>query len=263
MPEPFVDIHCHVLPGIDDGAKDWTESLSMARLAAEDGTTTIIATPHQLGAFGGNDGESIRCLVGELNERLRADGIPITVLPGAEVRIEPGLAEKLTSGEVVSLGDHRRHVLLELPRELYFSIDSVLDELAARRVTVILAHPERNAGLLRAPELVGRLVDAGCLMQITGGSLFGILGAEVQAFSEWMVAEGLVHIVASDAHSPRSRRPLIGRAYERVCQLMDEQTAQDLCCRFPARVAAGRTVTTGRRRARPRRRTGWFVGRVA
>jgi protein-tyrosine phosphatase len=107
------------------------------------------------------------------------------------------------------------------------------------------------------------LVDAGCLMQITGGSLCGVLGPDIQEFSEWMIAEGLVHMVASDAHSPRSRRPLMGRAYERICELADEQTADDLCGRLPARIAAGRTVTPGRRSAPQRRRPGWFARRAA
>lgn len=88
----FVDIHCHLLPGIDDGAQDWDESLAMARLALHDGTTTITATPHQLGSFGGNHGDDIRRLVSELRERLDHAGLPLHALPVAEVRIEPGLA---------------------------------------------------------------------------------------------------------------------------------------------------------------------------
>ena len=261
MHEPFVDIHCHILPGIDDGAKHWDDALAMARLAAEDGTATIVATPHQLGSWSDNRGDEIRPLVAELNARLAAEDILLTVLVGGEIRIEPGLVEQLVTGELVTLGDHRRHVLLELPHELYFPIDGLMTELAARRITVVLAHPERNEGILRKPELAAELVDAGCLMQLTAGSLCGTMGPHVQALAEQMIAKGQAHIVATDGHSPKTRRPLLGRAYERICELADVQTAEELCCRNPARIAAGRSVTAGRRTIQRRRRTSWWGGR--
>jgi protein-tyrosine phosphatase len=256
MPDPFVDIHCHILPGVDDGAKDWADSLAMARLAAEDGTSAIIATPHQLGSFHLNRSEQIRQLVRELNDLLVTEDIPVSVLAGGEVRIEASLTDRLLSGDILTLGDHRRHMLLELPHEMYIPLDTLIAELAARRITIVLAHPERNEGLFREPKLVGDLVDAGCLMQITAGSLCGTMGPGSQEFSEWMVHEGLVHLVATDAHSPRTRRPLIGRAYERLCELVDSQSADDLCCHSPARVVAGLGITPGRR-PREKRRSWW------
>lgn len=261
MHEPFADIHCHILPGIDDGAKNWDESLAMARMAAEEGTSTIVATPHQLGTWSNNRGEEIRPLVAELNERLATEGIPLQVLAGGEIRIEAGLIEPLVTGELVTLGDHRRHVLLELPHELYFPIDALLSDLAARRITVVLAHPERNEGLLRKPDLAVDLAEAGCLMQITAGSLCGTMGPHVQDMAEWMLTDGLAHIVSTDGHSPRTRRPLMGQAYERICELTDVETADDLCSRTPARIAAGRSVSTGRRTIQRRRRTSWWSRR--
>jgi protein-tyrosine phosphatase len=258
MHEPFADIHCHILPGIDDGARNWDDALAMARLAADDGITTIVATPHQLGVYSQNRGAEIRVLVAELNERLAAEQIPVTVLPGGEVRIEPGLLDGLVSGELVTLGDHRRHLLLELPHELYLPLDSLMSELASRRIAVILAHPERNEGILRQPQLAGELVDAGCLVQITAGSLCGSMGSGFQEMAEWLVSEGLVHVVATDGHGPRTRRPLLGRAYERLLELTDRQTAEDLCSRHPACVAAGRPIAAGRRAIPRRGRPRWW-----
>lgn len=256
----FVDIHCHLLPGIDDGAKDWDESLAMARLAVDDGTTTIIATPHQLGNFGHIHGDDIRERIAELQQRLDQVGLPLKVLPGADVRIEPGMCERLTSGDVLTLGDHRRHVLLELPHELYLPLEPVIDELSRRRMVGILSHPERNDGILRRPEVLQPLVDNGCLLQITAGSLCGTFGPECRQLSEWLLAEGLVHFVATDAHGPRSRRPLMRRAFDRVVELSDDTTAIELCSRNPAAVAAGQGVRAGRRRAvRPKR--GWFTSK--
>jgi protein-tyrosine phosphatase len=263
MHEPFVDIHCHILPGIDDGAKHWDDALAMARLAADDGTTTIVATPHQLGSWSKNRGDEVRQLVAECNERIAAEKIPLTVLAGGEIRIEPALIEQLVTGELVTLGDHRRHVLLELPHELYFPLDGLMDELAARRITVVLAHPERNEGILRQPDFAVDLVDTGCLMQLTAGSLCGTMGPHVEEMAEWMIAEGLIHIVSTDGHGPRTRRPLMGRAHERICELADVATADDLCGRAPARIAAGRSVITGRRTIRRHRRASWWSRRAS
>jgi protein-tyrosine phosphatase len=275
MTASFVDIHCHLLPGIDDGARDWDQSLAMARLALEDGTTTIVATPHQLGSFSQNRGDEIRLLTVELQERLQDAEIPLTVLPGGEIRVEPELVAGIASGDLLTLGDHHRHVLLELPHELYLPLDGILAELSRRRMVGILAHPERNLGLLRQPSLIESLVDAGCLMQITAGSLCGTLGPEPQEMSEWMLREGLVHLVATDAHGPRSRRPLLGRAHERLRELSDSQTADDLCGNHPGSVAAGHEVPAGRRTAdsrqrkvptsagSPRRRASWWARRAS
>jgi protein-tyrosine phosphatase len=252
----FVDIHCHLLPGIDDGARDWDESLAMARLAAEDGTTTIVATPHQLGNYGRNRGDDIRRLVTELQQRLDAARIPLTVLPGADVRIEPEMVERLAQGDVLTLGDHRRHVLVELPHELYLPLEPVLDQLSRRKIVGILSHPERNQGILRRPEVLAPLVASGCLLQITAGSLCGTFGPPCQELCERLLAEGLVHFVATDAHGPQSRRPLMRRAFERVAELAGEATAIELCSRNPGLVAAGEAVRAGRREA-PRAARGW------
>lgn len=262
MPEPFVDIHCHLLPGIDDGAKHWDDALAMARLAVEDGATTIVATPHQLGSWSDNRGDAIRSLVVECNERLSAEQIPLKVLAGGEIRIEPGLIDELVTGDLVTLGDHRRHVLLELPHELYFPIDGLMNDLAARRISVVLAHPERNEGLLRQPDLAVDLVDAGCLLQLTAGSLCGAMGSHVDDMAAWMITEGLVHVVATDAHSPRRRRPDLGRAYERICELADDKTADELCSQNPKLIANGRSVKPGRRAVPQRRRSSWWRRRM-
>jgi protein-tyrosine phosphatase len=256
----FVDIHCHMLPGIDDGAKNWDDSLAMARLAADDGISTVIATPHQLGNFDGNHGDEIRRLVVELQQRLDAAQIRLQVLPGADVRIETGMFDRLQSGDVLTLGDHRKHVLLELPHELFLPLEQVVEGLESLDIVGILSHPERNEGILRKPEVVAPLVDRGCLMQITAGSLCGTFGPECQQLSEWLLTEGLVHFVATDGHGPRSRRPLIRRAFERVVELTTEAIAVELCSESPAAVAAGQGVKPGRRAATRRKRK-WFTSK--
>jgi protein-tyrosine phosphatase len=240
--EPFVDIHCHLIPGIDDGSQSLDESLAMARMAVADGFATTICTPHQLGNFGHNSGADIRRRLGELQTALDEHDIPLVVLPGADVRIEPGMVALLRRGDVLSLADQRKHVLLELPHELYVPLDRLLKELNAAGCVGILSHPERNQGILQQPGVVRPLCEAGCLMQVTAGSFLGAFGPQTKQFSEWLLEQGLVHFLATDAHGPKSRRPLMRQAFERVAELAGQQTALELCCRNPARVAAGQSV---------------------
>lgn len=254
MHDGFVDIHCHLLPGIDDGSPDVQSSLAMAQMAVADGTRTIIVTPHQLGNFAPNRGEQIRQLTDQLQQTLSEHDIPLEILPGADVRIEDHMLGLLSSGEVLTLGDHRRHVLLELPHELYFPLEGVLEQLSRQGITGILSHPERNHGLLRDPDILQPLVEAGCLMQVTAGSLLGTFGPNSQHLAEWMLSQGLVHFLATDAHGVRSRRPLLRRAFERTRSLVNEETAIALCSTNPAFVARGESVPGGRR---PVARRGW------
>ncbi|MBX3434795.1 MAG: hypothetical protein KF847_15870 [Pirellulales bacterium] len=249
----FTDIHCHLLPGVDDGAADLAASLAMAGLAVADGTRTIVVTPHQLGNFAHNHGDDIRRWTCELQTALDDAGLALEILPGADVRIDDGMVHKLLSGEVLTLGDHGRHVLLELPHETYLPLEGLLAELKRHGITGILSHPERNRGLLNEPELLPDLVEAGCLMQVTAGSLVGTFGADSQRLSEWMLRQGLIHVLASDGHSPRSRRPLLRRSFDRAAEIVGRDVAETICSINPALVAAGRDVPAGR--LQPARRT--------
>lgn len=230
----------------------------MAEMAVADGIETIICTPHQLGTFAHNRGETIRQRVAELQQLLNDHGVKLRVLPGADVRIDDGMVPGLKRGDVVSLADQRRHVLLELPHEMYFPLEPVLDDLQQAGLVGILSHPERNQGLLKEPGLVQSLVEYGCLMQVTAGSLMGTFGPGSQQMSEWMFEEGLVDFLATDAHGPRSRRPLMRRAFERVVELVDHETAADVCCRNPALVAAGQAIEVARRKPAKGLLATWF-----
>jgi protein-tyrosine phosphatase len=244
---PLVDIHCHLLPGIDDGAADLTAALAMARIAAGDGIATVVATPHQLGAHARNRAEDVRRRTREFAAALAAAKIPLAVLPGGDVRVDDHLPRRLADGEALTLGDHGRHLLLELPHELYVPLDGTLAELQRAGVVGVLSHPERNAGLLAHPNIAAELVDRGCLMQVTAGSFRGAFGPAAQRLAEWMLAEGLVHFVATDAHGVSSRRPLLRPAFDRVAELAGASAAVELCSQNPAAVAAGRDVPAGRR----------------
>ena len=257
----FADIHCHLLPGIDDGATDLQTSLAMAQMAVEDGMHTIVVTPHQLGNFAHNEGDAIRRQTLLLQRVLRERGIPLEILPGADVRIEDGMIELIRRGEVLTLGDHGLHVLLELPHELYFPLEGLLTALEREGITGILSHPERNLGILRDPGLLEPLVEQGCLMQVTAGSLMGSFGSRSQELAEWMVEHGLVHFLATDAHGVKSRRPLMRRAYDRVAELVGEAVAADLATINPELVACGKPVAGGVRSQARRGWGGFFSGK--
>lgn len=258
---PLVDIHCHLLPELDDGAATWDEALAMARLAAEDGITCIVATTHQLGAYGQNRGDMIRGQAAKLQHKLDQQGLKLKILPGAEIRIEPDLVPRVVSGDLLSLADCRRHVLLELPHDVCFPIERLLAELKAAGMTGILAHPERNQAIRSKPEILAALIRGGCLLQVTGGSLLGTFGPDVQKFTARLIQQGLVHFVSSDAHGSRARRPLLAAAFQAVANLVDEAAAIDLLSRNPACVAEGRDVAPLRPAARRSSGGGWFSWR--
>jgi len=260
---PLVDIHCHPLPELDDGASSWDEALAMARLAVEDGITCIVATAHQLGAYGHVQGDMIRRQAAQYQQKLDQQGVKLKILPGAEIRIEPELVPRIERGDLLSLADRRRHVLLELPHDVYFPIERVLAELKAAGMTCILAHPERNQAIRSKPEILAALVRGGCLLQVTGGSLFGAFGRDVQRFTSRLIQQGLVHFVSSDAHGPRARRPLLAAAFQAVAGLVDEAAAIDLLSRNPACVAEGRDVAPDRPALRRSSCGGWFFWRKA
>ncbi len=249
-----------MLPGLDDGAADWNEALCMARMAVADGIAAVVATPHQLGRHAHNRGAAIRAAVARFQQMLEGQGIPLKILPGGDVRIEPELVNKLHSGEVLSVADRRRHVLLELPHEIYAPLDRLLADLDREGIVGILTHPERNLGILSQPAVLPGLVNRGCLLQLTAGSLLGSFGLRIRRFSESLLGQGLVHFVASDAHGTGSRPPLLSRAYERVAELAGQDMATALCCRNPLSLLSGEEARLSRRPPPKSPWPSWFRG---
>ena len=246
----FTDIHCHIVPGIDDGSANLAESLAMARTAAADGTKSLIATPHQLGTNNGLSAEAIRQGVADLQTALNAEGIAVSVLPGADVRIEPELPKLVKQGKVLTLADRGKHVLLELPHETYFPLEALLAALARQGLVGILSHPERNRGIIKNPDVMWDVVEAGGLLQITSGSLTGAFGRSPQKIAELCVDERLIHFIASDAHDTKKRAFGMREAYDTIIEMADEGLANLVCCENPARVFEGDDVEGGIARKR-------------
>jgi protein-tyrosine phosphatase len=202
----MIDLHCHVLPGIDDGPETIEGSLDLARTAVAAGIATLVATPH-VNSRTPNDSATIARLVEELNARLVDERLALEILPGAEIavsripEIEPEELSRLRLGGGPWL-------LVEPPfTTIAVGLEGMLLDLLRRGHRVVLAHPERCPALQRDRRLVPELVELGILMSITAGSLTGQFGGEVRRYALELAHAGLIHNVTSDAHDSVNRPP--------------------------------------------------------
>ncbi len=250
-----VDVHCHCLPGVDDGPATVGEAIELCKALVEDGVTTAIATPHQLGRFDGRLApDEIRQAVLELSAALGEQGIPLAVVPGADVRVDERIPALLDTGRVLTLADSGKYLLLELPHDTFINIQPLLAEMAARGVTPILSHPERNIFLARKPEAVIPWLERGALLQVTAASLLGHFGpAAEQAAWHWL-ATGGASLVATDAHDTAARRPCMARAIEAIARRLGDPAAYRACILNPARLLAAELVSTDQHVLRRRNR---------
>lgn len=202
----MIDLHCHILPGIDDGPATIEGSLALARAAAAAGTRRVVATPHVNPRYR-NNAATIAGLAAELNGRLAAEEIALEVLPGAEIAITSVIEIKPHELDQLGLGGGR-WLLMEPPfTPIAFGLENIVSALQRDGHRIVLAHPERCPALRRDPAILRWLVSSGALTSITAGSLVGRFGGEVRRFSLELVREEMVHNVASDAHDDVHRPP--------------------------------------------------------
>jgi protein-tyrosine phosphatase len=226
--QALIDLHCHLLPGIDDGAANLEVSIEMARMAVADGVTAIACTPHIFPGVYNNSGPDIRLRIDRLQLELDAAAIECRLVCGSDAHIAPDLVAKLNSGEVLSLNDGR-YVLVEPPHHvLPPNIEGLFFALHSAGYIPILTHPERMSWADRDYGLLVRLVRSGTWMQLTAGSLLGGFGSQAKRRSERLLREGMVHIVASDAHDAVRRPPQMGEAYHALRELVGEEEAFNL-----------------------------------
>lgn len=201
----MIDIHSHILPGIDDGAQTIEDSIKMAKTAVNEGITTIIATPHHKNNQFTNLKSSILTKVNDLNTVLKQENIPLTVLPGQEVRIYGEVLEDYYKEEILTL-NHTKYLFIEFPSSsVPRYAERLLYELQTEGIIPIIVHPERNKELQEKPELLYQLVKNGALTQVTASSVAGYFGKNVKKFSEQLIEHNLTHFVASDAHNVHNR----------------------------------------------------------
>jgi protein-tyrosine phosphatase len=205
-----IDLHCHLLPGIDDGPADMATALTMARMHVAAGVDTVAATPH-VSWSQRTAPETIARGVSELRAALAAAHIPLNVVGGAEIDVQQAAELPDEQLRALALGGGP-WLLVEAPLQQSALIEPIVGDLLARGHAVLLAHPERSPVLHRNPAVLERMVQRGVRTQITASSLGGRFGRTVQRFTEHLLDEGLAHVVASDAHDVRGRPPGIREA---------------------------------------------------
>ena len=248
----MIDLHSHVLPGVDDGPRTLDESLAILRAAAEDGITRIAATPHVRDDHPTSP-ETMERGVDELNRAARDAGIPIDVLPGGELDIEYAARFDNATLARFGLGGNATVLLLECPYSGWpLDLRDVVFRLAARGFSVVLAHPERNPDVQADPELLRPLVDAGVLVQLTAASIDGRSGSSARRTSRVLLDGGLAQLIAGDAHAPQVRAVGLASA---AAGLGDAALARWLTEDVPAAVVAGSPLP-----ARPKQGKRRFFG---
>jgi protein-tyrosine phosphatase len=232
----MIDIHCHILPGIDDGPDVLADALDMAEIAATDGITHIVATPHVRGEIlsPGFFEERIR----QFSDKLRRIYSPLRILRGADV--SSALPTKILARYTINNGPY---FLLEFPHShLPRNADEIVFQIRLADLRPIITHPERNPSIIRNPELLFRLVDAGGLVQVTAGSLTGGFGSDARNCAVYLLKKGRVHFIATDAHSPIHRRPVLSKAVKEAASIIGAKAALDLVTTNPSAVIEGRLL---------------------
>lgn len=224
----LVDIHCHILPGIDDGSKDWETSIKLAHAAVKDGITHAVVTPHTLNGRYLNHKKDVIKLTAEYQKRLKDENIPLTVFPGQEVRISGDLPQALDDDDILFLDEDGRYMLLEFPSDDVPSYaKDMIFKIMQRGITPIIVHPERNSRILKEPVILQELIEQGCLVQITASSYIGTFGKDIEEMSRRFIEAGQCSCFASDAHDLPKRQYEYSEALEKLSNEFGSGVAQE------------------------------------
>jgi protein-tyrosine phosphatase len=251
----MLDLHCHILPEVDDGAGSIGEALSMAAVAVKEGIDAVVATPHCLDAR--NVDAFVRGIERQrqqLQRVLDAQQMDLDIFLGAEVFMDPsfikaGGLERLTINATP-------YILVELPMgEVPLYAEDFIYRLRLMGFIPIIAHPERNLAIMRDPNMLYRLVDLGCLCQINTGSITGLFGKQVKRCARILLTHGMGHVLGTDAHSDGTRGPYMKRAVEQLKSWLDEEQVRRIVGITPYHILEGKMVSTEPpRRYKPRMR---------
>ncbi len=235
----MIDLHCHILPGLDDGPRTLKEALAMCRVAAADGVTQIVAAPHfRPGTYTFN-GPGLMEVVKIFNTAVQREGLDLTILPGAEVTVSPEMPGQLKDGVHLTVNNMGRYFLAEfspwsVPDDWEGFLLSFLPDLVP-----IIAHPERNAWFIRHPEALVSAVSQGIRVQVTAMSITGGFGDEVKDFSRHLLKKNLVQVIASDGHSAEYRPPVLSEAVRLAAHIIGLERAEALVTTIPKAILEG------------------------
>ncbi len=237
----MIDLHTHILPGVDDGVRTMDDALAFARAAVADGVRTVVATPHYRDGFFINARTEVLAGVEALNRRLQEERIALTVLPGAEVHISADLVARVKAGHAPTLADNGRTVLFELSMSQYpLDLENLVFQMRLAGLQVLFAHPERIRYFQDDVTRYEAVIHLGAFGQLTTGSVTGLFGEEIAEFSEELVRKRLVHVVASDGHNTRGRPPVLSRSLARVGSWIGDDLARRMADEIPQAFIEGR-----------------------
>lgn len=237
----MIDVHSHILPGIDDGAADVGETLALLRLAAADGIRRMVATPHINPGYFDNDKTGISAALAVARTLLQQHQIPLQLAAAAEVRLTDQLIPAIEQQQLPFLGlwQSQQVLLLELPHShVPAGTDKLLKWLGRQQIIAMIAHPERNREIQANPALLLSLQSAGCLFQLTASSLLGDLGDRHQQCAELLVRQRIYQVMASDCHNLQRRPPKLQQARRQLARLTDETYADALVSVHPTSITA-------------------------
>jgi protein-tyrosine phosphatase len=269
----MIDLHVHILSGLDDGAKTLEESIQMCWISYRDGVRTIVATPHTLNGLYLNGRETILAKLKELNEALMKFGIrnaefgikepnaalhtpqsemffnsafrtphsALKILPGADIRLSEMTLPYLDQGKMMTIRDGKKYLFLEFPFQgIPYQTEEVIFQIMTRGVIPIITHPERNLEIEQRPQRYYEMIRMGCLGQVTAMSLTGEFGSRVRQIAERLLKNKLIHFIASDAHSTDGRPPILSEGVRAAEKIVGKEEAQKMVTKYPQAILEGR-----------------------
>lgn len=213
----MIDLHCHLLPGVDDGSKSMDISLKLANDAVRDGIDYALLTPHHMNGVYLNHKKAVIQQTQEFQVELDRHKISLKVFPGQEVRINGDLLTALDQDDILFADKGGRYLMLEFPdNDIPSYTNNMIYELMQRGIIPVIVHPERNTMIMKKPDILYDLLSRGCLSQITASSYVGIFGHKVQKFSKQLIQAGQAYIFASDVHNLPNRKYEMNNAFKKL-----------------------------------------------
>lgn len=237
----MIDLHCHILPNVDDGAGSLEESLAMARHAVDGGIHSVVATPHALDGIYENPPDKVTKDVAAFQDALLKNRIDLELYLGSDVHLCPGMSERIRNSEVCTINGTGKFFLLELPSSTVpAGVKDEIFELKMNGITPIISHPERNSTIQQDPNVLYELICGGALGQVTAMSLTGDFGKLAGDTARILVKHRLVQIIASDAHSAQDRPPALSEALQQAAEILkDYDEAEPMVTRVPSAILTG------------------------
>ena len=238
----MIDVHLHILPGVDDGPATLDDALALARSLVQEGVQMAVATPHYNDEYPQLPAREIVERVGNLQRELDRHAIPLRLLAGHEALIQPGLVADVQSGRLATLNGSR-YLLLELWNSIWMpETERVIFELRALGIVPVLAHPERYLAIQQDSNRLKALIEQGVLAQLTAGSLIGMQGKTARKCAETLLKRGLIHCIASDAHGPGRRPPAIRQGMQAAERIIGRAQAAQLIETYPAAIIQNQSL---------------------